>query len=407
MKRITLALFVLFTTTHIVYPQNFYPEKAGNQGIIEQAMNEISPDSVTYFIQSLQNMGTRFLIAENRKAVASWIKEKFHSFGITNVVLDSFQCYTNINYQNLHYDTTTWQYNVVATLKGSLYPDEISIVCGHHDDVVVAGDPELFAPGADDNASGTAAVLESARVIMEIAYQPESTIRFITFAAEELMYFGDAGSEYYAAKAADSGHNIKMVVNNDMIAYDDGSWEIGISNVIGSEAATGIACFIAENYTTLNLELWPPSYETGADLQPFLDEGYQGVYLMESVFNPHYHKESDLIENCDIPYCTEVIKISCGSLLYNDLTVDNKEMAAMEKTSVFPNPACGPLNINNQSAFSKLITLTDLHGNILHAETLESRQTIQLNTSGYANGIYLMKVAGNKGTYTTKISVMN
>lgn len=390
MKKLYTLFVLAIALQFTVFSQSEKNLRIYDRDIIEQAIEEINQDSVTYLIQSLEDMGTRFLMAENRREVASWIKNKFQSYGIADVVLDSFQCYTYINYENLQYDTTTWQYNVVASIEGSQYPEEISIVCGHHDDVVPAGDPEVFAPGADDNASGTAAVLESARAIIASGYQPQCTIRFITFAAEELMYFGDAGSEHYAAMAAANGDNIKMVINNDMIAYDDGSWEIGISNVIGSEEVTGIATYITENYTSLDIDLWPASTETGADLQAFLDEGYPGVYFMESVFNPFYHTESDLLENADMVYCTEVVKISCGSLLYRDISVGVNNVLSKKGIRLYPNPVRDYLFVEIEYPEIIECTLYDISGRLIKHSELTGNGINRIDLSDLSKGIYIL-----------------
>ncbi len=174
-----------------------------SDSVITIITSTVNPDSVRFFIQSLQDFQTRFLLADTRDAVALWIKDQFLQMGFADVVIDSFQ------YQG------TWQKNVVATLQGIYEPQVYNIVGGHHDSYS-SGDPMVFAPGADDNASGTAAVLEIARVIKANNYQPESTIKFITFAAEE---YGLWGSKDYAEKALISGMNIKIMINHDMISH--------------------------------------------------------------------------------------------------------------------------------------------------------------------------------------------
>lgn len=121
---------------------------------IYNIVSQVNADSVEYFIQSLQDFQTRFLFADTRDSVANWIKAQFLRFGFTDVVLDSFQ------YQG------TWQTNVVATLPGTVLPENYFVFGGHHDSYS-SGDPYTFAPGADDNASGTTAILEIARVIMQ------------------------------------------------------------------------------------------------------------------------------------------------------------------------------------------------------------------------------------------------
>lgn len=376
-----------------------------NDSLINQAISLINSDSIAYQLQWLQNMGTRFMIAPNHREVAENIKARFESYGITEVRLDSFQCYTNINYSILHYDTTTWQYNVEAKIIGSVYADEEIVLMGHHDNVQLDSDPEIFAPGADDNASGTVATLETARVIMEMGYQPERTIVFLTTAAEELMHFGDAGSEHYAAQAETEGTNIWGVINNDMIAYDDGSNVMTLSNVIGSEEITGVASLITSTYTSLTPDVDSPTSQGGADLAAFIDAGYHGVYLMENVFNPFYHSELDLVDNCNLDYLTEAIKISCGTILYADLTVDIDENETEKRLTVYPNPCKSLVNIklanNNQNT---TLVLYNTVGQLLLEYTISPYQSeTSINMIDYPAGVYVFYINDGKNIKKMKV----
>ncbi len=377
-----------------------------SDSLINVAMQTINSDSIEYQLQWLQDMGTRFLMAPNHKEVAEKIKARFESYGMTEVRLDSFECYTNINYEILQYDTTTWQYNVEAKITGTEYPDEEFLIMGHHDNVQINSDPEIFAPGADDNASGTVAALETARVLMEMGYQPERTIVFLTTAAEELMYFGDAGSKHYAAEAEAAGRNIWGVINNDMIAYNDGTDVISLSNIIGSEEITGVAELIAEGYTTLTPDVQSPNPLSGADLQPFIEAGYHGVYLMEKAFSPYYHTEFDLVEHCDIDYLTEAIKISCGSLLYSDVSVGIKETHISDICfTAYPNPATDHINlILNDAKSSVDINVSSLTGQVIHTtSTVPNQKTVVLNLKSYTPGVYIVTVANNGSIGKLKI----
>ncbi len=163
--------------------------------LITAIVSNINPDSVGYIVQSFQDFQTRFLLTPNRFSAADWIENRFHQIGITDVERDSFMCHTTYMV-----DTTTLQVNIIATIPGTTRPDEVYIIGGHFDSFAY-GSPFTNAPGADDNASGSAAALEFARAFIESGYQPEATIKFITFAAEELMLFGDAGCEHYAQEA--------------------------------------------------------------------------------------------------------------------------------------------------------------------------------------------------------------
>ncbi len=378
-----------------------------NDSTISIAMALINEDSVAFQLQWLQDMETRFLMASNHKAVAEKIKARFESYGMTEVRLDSFECYTQINYSVLHYDTATWQYNVEAKIIGSLYPDEEILVLGHHDNVQIDSNPEIFSPGADDNGSGTVAVLESARVLMQMGFQPERTLVFLTTAAEELMYYGDAGSEHYAQQASDAGRNLVAVINNDMIAYDEGTMEIGFSNVIGSEDITGIGAYITDTYTALNAHIPNPQNYSGADLQPFLDAGYQGLYLMERVFNPYYHTEQDLVENCDLNYLTEVIKISCGCLIYSDIHVGTEEMLYQPPmVNLYPNPCHDYVNINlSHSKETCLMRLSNTNGQLLIEKQIEpsTQKMHTIDMSEYPNGIYVLQLRYPTKMFTEKI----
>jgi len=400
-KTSTLSLLLL-----VFFIQANAQFQSKNDSIINEALSLISKDSVQEQLQWLQDMGTRFMIADNHKEVAERIQTRFESFGMTEVRLDSFDCYTQINYANINYDTNTWQYNVEAKIIGSLYPDEEILVMGHYDNVQLDSDPELFSAGADDNASGTVAALETARVLMAMNYQPEKTIVFLATGAEELMYFGDAGSEHYAAQALANGQNIWGIINNDMIAYDDNTDIIGLSNVIGSEDITGIAALITNTYTNLTADVALPHSNGGADLLPFIEAGYHGVYVEEHIFNPYYHTEMDLVENCDIDYLTEAVKISCGSVIYSDISVGFEEFEESDIiVSIYPNPCSDFINLNIINTTDDLdITLISAAGQHMKMMKVSKEdKTISINMANYPSGVYFLRIISDVQVVTSKI----
>jgi hypothetical protein len=282
---------------------------------IVQITSAINLDSVRYFIQSLQDFGTRFLFADTRDSVASWIKTQFLNMGYTDVVVDSFE-----------YDGT-WQKNVIATLPGIYEPDKINIIGGHHDSYS-SGDPLIFAPGADDNASGTSAVLEMARVLKEQNYEPESTIKFITFGAEE---YGLWGSKDYALKAYNSGMDINIMINHDMISHTYSTLQnsaVDINYYTGFEYLIDLAQYCTENYSVIAPEIGSQN-SSGSDSHSFWQRGFPSVYFEESDFSPFYHSPADTIGNYSMEFCAEVIKSSCATLLLSIVVpspVDNYQV---------------------------------------------------------------------------------
>jgi hypothetical protein len=309
----TLSRNPLIFKDEKISPSEFTSEV--NDSVIANIVSQINPDSVANIIQSLQDFNTRFMLTENRFAAAEWIENKFLQLGFINVEFDSFMCHTVFD----GIDTTTIQVNVVATLQGNERPDEIYIIGGHYDSYCYGdpyGDPFVWAPGADDDASGSAAVLESARVIMESGLEPEATIKFICFGAEELMNFGDAGSEHYAQQAYNSGMDIRLMVNNDMISYTPynvTNSTLDINYYLEYIDLLEIAKSVTQQFTVLTP--LNGSVNPGADSGPFYEFGYPPIYFVETYSSPYYHQSSDTIGNYNMEYCSEVIKSSCATLL--------------------------------------------------------------------------------------------
>lgn len=398
MKKIIVLSFL---TLVLSYPAHLKAQEPDT--LIVQALAMISADSLHSYVQQMQDMQTRFMIAPNRRDVATWVMNKYLSFGVPEVRLDSFQCYTNLHIFGFDYDTLTWQYNVEARVEGSEVPDEEVVLIGHFDDFSM-NDPENFAPGADDNASGTAASLETARVIMEMGYEPRQTLIFLSSAAEELMYYGDAGTEHYAAEAQEEGRNIVMAINNDMIGWDDGSWTVDLFNHIGSPEITDLAIWIITTYTSLNYDSSDPVYQVGGDIQPFLDAGYHGIYFMENYISPNYHSDQDVVDSCSMSYLTETTKVSLGCILHADLTVGQEEMIPGQPViRIYPNPSYGELNLQlNRSKEASTLQIFNATGKeTYHSGLSDGINFIDLKES--PPGIYLLVVRTGLSTFSRKI----
>ncbi|MFH1336010.1 MAG: M20/M25/M40 family metallo-hydrolase, partial [Candidatus Zixiibacteriota bacterium] len=150
---------------------------------IDSLLNLVSADSLYAWDLRLQNFKTRYSYIDSIYRARDWIYQKFVSFGIDSLWL---------HYYN--YDSP--QYNVVAVVPGTVQPDKVIVVGGHYDSVVYGSgtDPYVWAPGADDNGSGTAATLEMARIITQ--HPLPVTVMFVPFAQEEQ---GLIGSYYFAS----------------------------------------------------------------------------------------------------------------------------------------------------------------------------------------------------------------
>ncbi len=276
---------------------------------IQSCVAQVSADSIRATLQHLQDFGTRFMLVENRKEVATWILKRFLSFGYTDVKLDSF--YNILNWNNIYIDST-WQYNVVCTMQGSSAPDEEYIVGGHYDSFC-APDPFVAAPGANDNATAVAATFEIARIMKKMNYKPEATLKFILFGAEEL---GLWGSRYDAQRARETGRDIRYMLNMDMISNNpDSVKEVKIYRYIYSEWAANVMADAFSRYTGLNIFIPNNQAAGGSDSFSYWMWGWPTAYLEEMNFSPNWHLLTDSVKNCNTVYCAEITRGAFATLM--------------------------------------------------------------------------------------------
>ncbi len=199
-------------------------------------------------------------------------------------------------------------YNVVATMPGTTYPDREYIVGAHFD----SGDPfpDGGTPGADDNASGVALVLEAARVLSK--YESDCTIRFIAFDAEE---YGLVGS--YAYVSDHLSDDIRGMIAADMVAYNRGQDAIRIYGGTPSEPVKDALAAAVDTYT-YGLTVQVLTDSQASDHWPFEVAGFQACHLIEWYGNPYMHTPQD---NVDMPdyidynYATQITRGVVGFLV--------------------------------------------------------------------------------------------
>lgn len=229
--------------------------------------------------------------------------------------------------RNLPVDYHAWRRcgienrNVVAEKVGVERPDEIVLVTAHIDSISYQG----AAPGADDDASGSAGVMMIAEILAPV--QTERTLRFVLFTGEEQ---GLCGSAAYARAADDADEDIVAVYNMDMIAWDSDDEPIvrlhtRRTNDAGYVADLAIAnTFIAvvADYG-LGSALSPRILADGldeADTYSFWEYDFPGILAIEDDgedtgdFNPSYHSSRDKVAAFNQEYFTNFVKASTGTV---------------------------------------------------------------------------------------------
>jgi len=210
--------------------------------------------------------------------------------------------------------------NVVATKPGTS-SDEQVVICGHFDST--SEDAANLAPGADDNASGTAAVVEAARVMAE--YPFEKTIKFLCFSGEEQGLFG---SGEYAGDARAAGDSIVGALNFDMIGYVNPEPEdIDIIGDYQSEWLVDFTVDCAAAYvpSLLTKKIINPN-DVYSDHASFWKAGYSSFLGIEdeNLSYPYYHTTNDTLGNLTQAFATDVVKMGVAALA---------ELAGIDTTS--------------------------------------------------------------------------
>jgi len=281
---------------------------------------DVNPDSLKSYVTWMQNMGTRFCLSENRRDVALLIRNKFISFGYPGARLDSFLL--QLTYRDTEY--SLWQYNVTARLDGSGGSDSLTVIGGHYDSILSGGgsDPFTMAPGANDNASGVAAALELARVMKKNDFKPGGPVEFVAFAAEEL---GLHGSKDYCRKAYETGVKVKMMLNNDMIAYEPSAnssgWKVNIMDYYNSRGLLSIAERLAARYTLLDTYN-DNSLNKYSDSYSFSQYGFPALFFFIDADDPDYHTVDDVAGNCNFNYSREIVNISAALVVQRNIFDD-------------------------------------------------------------------------------------
>ena len=209
--------------------------------------------------------------------------------------------------------------NAYGTLTGAVTPSKVYIVEGHLDDMPSSG----YAPGADDNASGTVVVLEAARVLSCYAFK--STVKFLAVTGEET---GLEGSEAYANAAAARDEDIQGVINMDMPGWTGDNSPVGENldlNCDSNSQALGLffAQCAADYSTGLAVDAFLCPSLTASDHYPFWQQGYKAVcgitdnegYCSHAGHYPYYHTSDDTIANCgDKTFFYNAVRTSVAAL---------------------------------------------------------------------------------------------
>jgi hypothetical protein len=261
---------------------------------IIEILENLDEALVLGFLEDIVDFGPRRTGTTACQLAGDYIYNEFVSFGL-----------------EARYDD--WSYygesgnNIEGTLAGiDENSDEIYIICAHYDSV-------SSSPGADDDGSGTAAVLAAAYLMSQYAFN--HTIRFVAFDGEEQ---GLLGSHEYAEEASYNGDNIVAALNGDMIGYAENPTQASYVRIYENSASQWITDFTEvvsqQYYDYLELTVIPSGYSGSSDHASFWDFGYNAIMYSEYEFNIYYHSPQDIIANMDLDYTTRNTRLMTATL---------------------------------------------------------------------------------------------
>jgi Zn-dependent M28 family amino/carboxypeptidase len=233
-------------------------------------------------VSDLAAMGNRRASTAQGAQAASYLKGKFEAAG-----------YSGVTVSQLTGADAQLSGNVIAQLQGKTRPADIVVVGAHYDSI--AGQANNVAPGADDNASGSAGLLEAARVLAQSSF--EATVVFVAFGAEEL---GLRGSAAYASAEAAAGKNIVGMVNLDMIGHLAPGDAVNL-DIVSNQASTALKNLVMETTGSYvpglqYIESTLPA-TASSDHASFWQAGFPAVLLTEDIapINEYIHTTGDTV----------------------------------------------------------------------------------------------------------------
>ena len=282
----------------------------------------MSESNLKATVEKLVSFGTRNSLSTKGIGEASaWLKSEFEKLPGLKVEFHGFT-----DPKLMRDGELVPQRNVIATLRGKTRPDEIVVFGAHYDSLNLTekGNPDAIAPGANDNATGTAGVLEAARILSQSEH--DRTIVFACFSAEEQ---GLIGAWHFAKHLKDSGANVVSMLNNDIIggAKDDDGKTLNDRSLrcfsappqdSDSRRLARLAEFVIERKFpgfSVHVQDAVDRPKRAGDHKSFNAHGFAAIRFIENIETDKlHHTAGDVIHRIHFPYCARVVQADIAFL---------------------------------------------------------------------------------------------
>lgn len=380
--------------------------------LVREIIDGVSLDSLVHTVKVLSgevgssNGGMsdtihgRYVYDSGHDVARDYLKRKLDSYGLSTELRAI--------------DVSPFGTSVLGTQTGASRPGAKYILCAHYDDIT--GQPEQ-APGADDNASGCAAVLEAARILSR--YKTAYTIVYALWDQEE---DGQWGAQRYARDAAARGDSILGVINLDMLGWDgnnDSLIEISTDSVAHSMQLADTVASVLHLY---NFPLKPIVQHpgSGGDHFRFWQYGFTAVKLADwpvgGDYNPHMHEIDDRIQYFNLLHFHGLAALAAGTAAFltgvEDVTSAPRVDPVVWVFSLeqnYPNPFNPKTEIKFQvsSVSDVKIAVYDLLGRevavLVNEQKVPGSYEVDFDGSRLASGVYIYRLTAGSFTESHKM----
>ena len=262
---------------------------------IQKLVDKIDRTMLESNLTRLASFQTRHSTSSHFKAAAIWAQDELKTMGY------------NTRFQNVSVSGRSSRSIIADKKGGAADPRKVIMVTAHLDSINLAGGATAPAPGADDNGSGSAGLLEIARALSK--HPGRHDVRFILFGGEEQGLFGS--QRYVSTLSAKERGRILSVINMDMIGtLNTATRSVMLEGAPLSQRIIDSLSQAAAAYTNLTVETSLNPF--ASDHVPFINAGIPAVLTIEGAdnTNSNIHSSKDVIDHINFGFALEILRMN-------------------------------------------------------------------------------------------------
>jgi len=310
---------ITYNPDFVPIPQQevYIPGGPKHQAEVNRINGRMSGANIWSTITTLSNYHTRYYTTTTGVNAVTWLEQQYRSIAGSRLGAD-----VSIE----RFDHTWAQPSLIVSIRGTKFPTQRVVIGGHIDST--AGSATARSPGADDDASGSACVLEVFRLLVtDSSYKPERTLEFHAYAAEEV---GLRGSQAIAKQYSDLRYNVIGMLQLDMTGYVGSQRNIGLVTDYTNSVLTSFVRQLIGAYNTIPAVSTTCGYGC-SDHASWYNYGFPASFTFETTFsqsNPYIHSASDTLSRLTQTHAVEFAKLGvgfCVELGYGETTSVNDQ----------------------------------------------------------------------------------